>query len=44
MAAKPKKTWTEKLADDKNLPRVFALEGKAAGKRGDGKMLIPAPW
>jgi len=38
-----RKTWTEKLADDKNLPKVFRLEGKATLKWGEGTMVIPAP-
>ncbi|MEZ5330275.1 MAG: hypothetical protein R3F19_34945 [Verrucomicrobiales bacterium] len=43
MTTRRKKSWTEKLADDKDLPRTFQLEGKAAGKWGTGRMLIPAP-
>ncbi len=38
-----RKTWTEKLADDKGLPKKIRLEGKAALKWGHGTMLIPAP-
>jgi hypothetical protein len=44
--AKPlrgRKTWREKLADDKNLPKVIKLEGKYAARFGSGTMVIPAP-
>jgi alkylated DNA nucleotide flippase Atl1 len=39
----PRKTWQEKLADDKDLPKVFKLTGKAKAKWGAGTMVIPAP-
>ena len=39
----PRKSWQEKLADDKDLPKVFRLTGKAKAKRGAGTMVIPAP-
>jgi hypothetical protein len=38
-----RKTWTEKLADDKGLPKVARIEGKMTRKWGEGTMLIPAP-
>ena len=38
-----KKSWQEKLADDKDLPKVFRLTGKAKAKWGAGTMVIPAP-
>ena len=38
-----KKSWREKLADSKGLPKVVALQGKAAAKWGKGTMAIPAP-
>ncbi|MEM7385187.1 MAG: MGMT family protein [Verrucomicrobiota bacterium] len=41
--AKPRKSWREKLADDKDLPKIVELEGKAAAKWGEGRMVIPAP-
>ena len=44
--AKPlrgRKTWREKLANDKNLPKVIKLEGKCAARFGSGTMVIPAP-
>ena len=38
-----KKTWREKLADNKDLPKVAPLRGKAALKWGNGTLAIPAP-
>lgn len=38
-----KKSWREKLADSKDLPKVVALRGKAAARWGKGTMAIPAP-
>jgi hypothetical protein len=38
-----KKSWREKLADSKDLPKVVTLRGKAAAKWGSGTMAIPAP-
>jgi hypothetical protein len=38
-----KKSWREKLADSKDLPKVVELRGKAAAKWGKGTMAIPAP-
>jgi hypothetical protein len=43
MTSKPRKSWQEKLADDKDLPKVFRLTGKAKAKWGAGTMVIPAP-
>ncbi|MFN0019792.1 MAG: methylated DNA-protein cysteine methyltransferase [Pirellulaceae bacterium] len=43
MTRKPRKSWQEKLADDKDLPKVFRLTGKAKTKWGAGTMVIPAP-
>jgi hypothetical protein len=44
--AKPlrgKKSWREKLADDKDLPKVVRMEGKLSSKWGQGTCAIPAP-
>ena len=41
--AKPKKTWREKLLDDKDLPKRIELSGAAAQKFGAGTMVVPAP-
>ena len=38
-----KKTWREKLADDKDLPKVFRIEGKLSKRWGEGTCAIPAP-
>ncbi len=43
MPVSKKKSWREKLADDKNLPRVIKLEAKAAARWGGQTMVIPAP-
>lgn len=40
---KPRKTWREKLADDKGLPKVGPVTGKMTAKWGTGIMVIPAP-
>jgi alkylated DNA nucleotide flippase Atl1 len=37
------KTWREKLADDKGLPRVGKIEGRMSTRWGTGTMVIPAP-
>lgn len=38
-----KKTWREKLADSKDLPKVGKIEGKMTRRWGTGTMVIPAP-
>jgi hypothetical protein len=38
-----KKTWKEKLHDNKDFPRVEKLEGKLAAKWGEGTVVIPRP-
>ena len=40
---KPKKSWREKLAGDKGLPRVGKVTGKMSQRWGAGMMVIPAP-
>lgn len=40
---KTRKTWTEKLADAKNLPRVIKLAGAARKRWGGTTMVIAAP-
>jgi len=40
---KHKKSWREKLADDKDLPKVGQVEGKMSKRWGTGTMVIPAP-
>jgi len=38
-----KKSWREKLADDKGLPKVGKVTGKMSQRWGTGTMVIPAP-
>jgi hypothetical protein len=38
-----KKSWHEKLADDKDLPKVCEVTGKLSKHWGDGRFVIPAP-
>ena len=40
---KARKSWREKLADDKGLPRVGQVTGKMSRRWGEGTMVIPAP-
>jgi len=40
---KAKKSWREKLADTKGLPKVAEVRGKMSRRWGEGKMVIPAP-
>ena len=44
MSAYRRKTWREKLADSKGLPKVGEVSGKMTTKWGTGKMVIPAPF
>lgn len=38
-----KKSWREKLADSKGLPKTGEIEGKMSKRWGEGTMVIPAP-
>jgi hypothetical protein len=38
-----KKSWREKLADNKGLPKTGKIEGKMSTRWGTGTMVIPAP-
>jgi hypothetical protein len=40
---KLKKSWREKLADDKDLPKVGKATGKLSKRWGVGRFVIPAP-
>lgn len=40
---KPRKSWREKLADDKGLPKVAPVCGDMTKRWGTGMMVIPAP-
>ncbi|MBS0265983.1 MAG: MGMT family protein [Planctomycetes bacterium] len=38
-----RKSWREKLADDKDLPKVVEITGKMSARFGTGTVAIPAP-
>ena len=38
-----RKTWREKLADDKDLPKVVKITGRMTKRWGKGTVAIPAP-
>ncbi len=38
-----KKSWREKLADSKGLPKVSRITGKMSTRWGKGTLVIPAP-
>lgn len=40
---KSRKTWRDKLADDKDLPKVARIEGRLSRRWGEGTFVIPAP-
>ena len=40
---KARKSWREKLADNKGLPKVGEVTGKMSRRWGEGIMVIPAP-
>ena len=40
---KPRKTWREKLADSKDLPKIGEVMGKMTKRWGTGTMVIPSP-
>ena len=41
--AKSRKSWREKLADDKDLPKVVEITDKMSKRWGTGTVVIPAP-
>jgi len=43
MAIKLKKSWTEKLHDAKDLPKVVKITGKMSKRWGTGTCAIPSP-
>jgi alkylated DNA nucleotide flippase Atl1 len=43
MSTYKRKSWREKLADNKGLPKISKVEGKMTKKWGTGTMVIPAP-
>ena len=38
-----KKSWREKLADDKDLPKVCEVTAQLSKRWGEGRFVIPAP-
>jgi hypothetical protein len=42
MSAK-RKSWREKLADDKGYPKVYPIDDKCSKRWGTGTFVIPAP-
>jgi hypothetical protein len=38
-----RKSWQEKLADDKGLPKTGRITGKMSARWGRGTMVVPAP-
>ncbi|HVU86056.1 MAG TPA: methylated DNA-protein cysteine methyltransferase [Pirellulales bacterium] len=38
-----RKTWREKLADDKGLPKTGRITGRMTKRWGTGTMVVPAP-
>ena len=38
-----KKTWREKLMDNKGLPKIAKIEGSMSKRWGTGTMVVPAP-
>ena len=41
--AKTRKSWREKLADDKDLPKVVVIDERMSRRWGTGTIIIPAP-
>jgi alkylated DNA nucleotide flippase Atl1 len=41
--SKPRKSWREKLADSKDLPKVEKITEKMSKRWGTGTVVIPAP-
>ncbi len=41
--AKAKKSWQEKLREDRDAPKVVEITGKLTDKWGAGTVCIPAP-
>lgn len=40
---KARRSWQEKLADDKDFPKVARIEGKLSKRWGEGTFVVPAP-
>ena len=42
-SVRKRKSWREKLADSKDLPKVVTITGKMIKRYGSGTVAIPAP-
>ena len=42
-SSKTRKTWQQKLLDNKGLPKVGVIAGKMTRRWGEGTMVVPAP-
>ena len=40
---KARKSWTEKLRDNKGLPEIATIDGKLSTRWGTGTFVVPAP-
>ena len=40
---KARKTWAEKLRDNKDLPKIAKIDGKLSARWGTGTCVVPAP-
>lgn len=43
MAAKPRKSWVQKLHQPRDLPMVSRIQGKMSRRWGEGTVAIPSP-
>lgn len=43
MSQRRRKTWREKLADDKGLPKILEIRPEQERRWGKGRMVVPAP-
>lgn len=43
MSTRTKRSWRQKLADSKDLPKVSRIEGRMSKRWGEGTVVVPAP-
>lgn len=43
MSTRTKRSWRQKLADSKDLPKVCRIEGRMSKRWGEGTVVVPAP-
>ena len=43
IAMKPKKSWREKLSENRGLPKIAKVTGGMSRRWGEGTMVVPAP-